>query len=242
VPLLPCAPQEKSVWPAALKAEFRDVEVGFARTRSAWKGLTAIHEIEALFVEHILRAQRFIYAESQYFASRAVADALARRMAQPNPPEVVLINPESAEGWLEQAAMDGARVQLCHAVGENDPGNRFRIFIPYNAAGTPIYVHSKMMIVDDEVVRIGSANMNNRSMGLDSECDVFIDAARPGNDHAVPAIRNLRIALLAEHTGLARETVNAQLDRNPSMIDLIEAAPRKGKYLAPFVLRPLTDA
>jgi phosphatidylserine/phosphatidylglycerophosphate/cardiolipin synthase-like enzyme len=161
---------------------------------------------------------------------------------QPDPPEVVLINPESAEGWLEQTAMDGARVQLCHAIGENDPACRFRIFIPFNAAGTPIYVHSKVMIVDDEVVRIGSANMNNRSMGLDSECDLFIDAARPGNDHAKPAIRQLRIALLSEHTGLLREEVEARLAHNPSMINLIENAPRKGKYAAPFALRPLTDA
>ncbi|MBA4160509.1 MAG: phospholipase [Novosphingobium sp.] len=241
-PLLPCAVQADSPWPQSLKAEFRDVEVGIARTRTAWNGLPELREIEALFVEHILRARRFIYAESQYFASRAVAEAVARRLSQPDPPEIVLINPETSSGWLEQTAMDGARIQLCHAIAEHDPAGRFRIFIPYNAAGTPIYIHSKVMIVDDEVVRIGSANMNNRSMGLDSECDLFIDAARPGNEHAAPAIRNIRITLLAEHVGLTREKVATVLDRNSSMIDLIESAPRKGKYVAPFVLRPLTDA
>lgn len=241
-PLLPCAPHAESAWPRSLKAEFRDVEVGIARTRSAWKAESEVREIEALFVEHILRARRFIYAESQYFASRAVAEAIARRLAMPDPPEIVLINPESAEGWLEQTAMDGARVELCHAIAECDPGRRFRIFVPYNAAGTPIYVHAKAMIVDDEVLRVGSANMNNRSMGLDSECDLFIDAARPGNDHAAPVIRRLRIALLAEHCGMPREAVAEALERNPSMIELIEAAPRQGKRLEPFVLRPLTDA
>ena len=49
------------------------------------------------------------------------------------------------------------------------------------------------MIVDDEIFRIGSANMNNRSMGLDSECDVFVDANRPGNEHARDAIANCGI-------------------------------------------------
>jgi phosphatidylserine/phosphatidylglycerophosphate/cardiolipin synthase-like enzyme len=241
-PMLPCAAQAESPWPASLKAEFRDVEVGIARTRTAWNGLSEVREIEALFVEHILRARRFIYAESQYFASRAVAEAMARRLAMPDPPEIVLINPESSSGWLEQTAMDGARVQLCHAIAESDPADRFRIFVPYNSAGTAIYIHSKMMIVDDEVVRIGSANMNNRSMGLDSECDLFIDAARPGNAHAAAVIRNLRITLLAEHAGLPRQDVEARLDANPSMIALIEAAPQKGKHVKPFVLRPLTDA
>lgn len=241
-PLLPCAPQEDSPWPPALKAEFRDVEVGIARTRTAWAGLDEVREIEALFIEHIRRARHFIYAESQYFASRAVAEAIAEKVAEPDPPEIVLINPEGADGWLEQTAMDGARVRLCRAIAQRDHLHRFRIFIPHNAAGTPIYVHSKMMIVDDEIVRVGSANMNNRSMGLDSECDLFIDAARPGNDHARAPIRQLRITLLAEHTGLDPETVARRLARDASMIDLIENAPRSGKRLDPFVLRPLTDA
>jgi len=240
-PLLPCAAQAESAWPRQLKAEFRDVEVGIARTRSAWGGLPEVREVEALFIAHIARAKRFIYAESQYFASRAVAEAMAQKMAERDPPEVVLINPQSASGWLEQAAMDGARVRLCHAIAAADHAKRFRIYVPFNAAGTPIYVHSKTMIVDDEVVRIGSANMNNRSMGLDTECDLFIDAARPGNDHAAAPIHDLRVALLAEHTGLSREAVAQALARGGSMIALIENAPRKGKYLAPFALRPLTD-
>ena len=241
-PLEPCAPQDASAWPSSLSAEFEDVEVGIARTRAEFRGCEEVREIEALFIEHIARAKRFIYAESQYFASRAIAEALAERLAQPDPPEIVLVNPDTAHGWLEQKAMDGARVQLCHAIGRSDPGNRFRIFLPFNAAGKPIYVHSKVMIVDDEVVRVGSANMNNRSMGLDSECDLFIDAARPGNAHASAPIRRLRIALLAEHTGLTEADVTAKLTDNPSMIDLIMQAPRTGKYLDPFTLRPLTDA
>lgn len=241
-PLLPCAPQAESAWPPMLRAEFRDVEIGIARTRSAWGGLDEVREIEALFLEHIGRAKRFIYAESQYFASRAVAEAIAARVTEPDPPEIVLINPVSADGWLEQAAMDGARVQLFHAIAQGDHAQRFRIYTPVNAAGTAIYVHSKTMIIDDEVVRIGSANLNNRSMGLDSECDLFIDAARPGNDHAAAPIARLRVTLLAEHLGLDKAAVAAALAHNGSMIDLIECAPKDSKRLEPFVLRPLTDA
>ena len=240
--LLPCVRQDERVWPPQLKAEFHDVEIGIARTRSAWGRLDEVREIEALFIEHIRRARRYIYAESQYFASRAVAEAIAEKVAEPDPPEIVLINPATADGWLEQTAMDGARVRLCHAIAQRDHQQRFRIYIPRNAAGTAIYVHAKTMIVDDELVRIGSANMNNRSMGLDSECDLFIDAARPGNDHARDPIRRLRHTLLGEHTGLAPDQVAAELDRHGSMIRLIENAPRHGKRLEPFGLRPLTDA
>ncbi|MDE2595730.1 MAG: phospholipase [Sphingomonadales bacterium] len=239
--MLPCAPQQETAWPPTLVAEFTDVEIGIARTRAAWRDWSEVREIEALYVEHIRRAKRFIYAESQYFASRKVAEAIAQRMAEADPPEVLLINPHSAEGWLEQAAMDGARVQLCHAIGEKDPGNRFRIYVPYASGGTPIYVHAKMMIVDDEIVRIGSANMNNRSMGLDSEADVFIDAARPGNGHIVPAITRLRHALLAEHCGIDAERIPALLEQHGTMAAMIDALAMPGKRLQPFVLRELTD-
>lgn len=237
-----CDPQDESPWPDDLAAEFTDVEVGIARTRAAYNGYEEVREIEALFIEQIARAKHFIYAESQYFASRRIAEAIARRVAEPDPPEIVLINPLTAQGWLEQTAMDSARVRLLHAIAESDHTRRFRVFVPLTSGGMQIYIHSKLMIVDDEIVRVGSANMNNRSMGLDTECDVFIDAARPGNGHIGPAITRLRHSLLAEHCGIAVERLVAALDRHGSMVAAIEALPAQGKRLEPFALRPLTEA
>jgi phosphatidylserine/phosphatidylglycerophosphate/cardiolipin synthase-like enzyme len=101
------------------------------------------------------------------------------------------------------------------------------------------------MIVDDEIIRVGSANLNNRSMGLDTEADVFIDAARPGNGHIVPAITRLRHTLLAEHCGIDVAKVPDLLDRHGSMIAMIDAIAEscgdEVKRLEPFVLRPLTE-
>lgn len=245
-PLEPCWPQDESPWPERLQAEFRDVEVGIARTSAAWRSYPEVNEIEDLFVEQIAASRRFIYAESQYFASRRIAEALAKRLDAPDPPEIVLINPLTADGWLEQTAMDTARVRLLHAVGEHDPGNRFRIFVPLTSGGAAIYVHAKLLIVDDEVVRVGSANMNNRSMGLDSECDVFIDAKRPANAASADAIRaaitGLRHRLLAEHCAITSDEVARLLDEHGSMSAMIDAARQPGKRLVPYALRPLTDA
>lgn len=242
-PLGACRPQEASAWPARLEAEFRDVELGIARTSARWGRYPEVREIEALFVAHVMGARRLIYAESQYFASRRVAEALAARLEQPDPPEVVLINPLSAQGWLEQAAMDGARVRLLHAIAEHDRARRFRVFVPYSGR-KPIYVHAKLMIVDDEILRIGSANLNNRSMGLDSEADIFIDAMRPANDRPEvrAAITALRHRLLAEHCGLDPATVAGLLAEAGSMAGMIDALPRAAKRLEAFDLRPLSDA
>jgi len=241
-PIEPCAPQQESPWPPKLDAEFRDVELGIARTSAKWGDHAEVREVEELFAEQISTSRRLIYAESQYFASRRVAEALADRLSRPDPPEVVLINPLAADGWLEQAAMDGARVRLLRAVGEKDHNKRFRVFVPYTGA-KPIYVHAKIMIVDDEIVRIGSANMNNRSMGLDTEADVFIDARRPANDRPEvrAAITSLRHRLLAEHCGLDDAAIPALLEEHGTMAAMIESLPRAAKRLEPFRLPPLTD-
>ena len=241
-PLLPpCRPHREKLWPERLAAEFHDVEVGIARTRAPWRGAPAIREVEALFLEHIARARRFIYVESQYFTARTIAEALARRLAEPDPPEVVLVTSLTAKGWLQKLAMDPARVRLLQSLAKVDHAGRFHAYAPLTARGRPIYVHAKLMIVDDEVLRVGSANLNNRSQGMDSECDVFLDAARPGNGHIVPAITRLRHRLLAEHCGMSESEVFEGLGAAGSMAALIAARPEIGRRLTPLPLRRLSQ-
>jgi phosphatidylserine/phosphatidylglycerophosphate/cardiolipin synthase-like enzyme len=102
------APQRKTGghWPAETKPEFIDAEVGIARTIPEMPDQEPVHEIEALYVDLIARAQRWIYAESQYFASRKVAEAIAKRLEEAEGPEIVIVHPTTAEGWLEPIAMD----------------------------------------------------------------------------------------------------------------------------------------
>ncbi len=217
----------ESLWPEKLPVQFENVEIGIARTRAKFRECGALREIEALFLRHIAEAKRFIYAESQYFASRAVAEAIASRLHEADPPEIVIVHPAHADGWLEQQAMDHARAELVRTIDEADEHDRFSLWMPY-VGETPIYCHAKMMIVDGEVLRIGSANLNNRSMGLDSECDVFIDARRPANAHAHEGIARLRCSLLAEHLGLEEDAMSDLLDEHGSMRALIEAVGKPG--------------
>lgn len=241
-PMAPCRPQVESPWPHALKAEFEDVEIGIARTRSQYGNNPEVREIEALFIEQIGRARRFIYAENQYFASRKVAEAIALRLAEPDPPEIVLVMPLASHGWLEQSAMDGARIRLFHAVKAKDHAGKFSIWVPYNDGGTPVYVHSKVMIVDDQIFRVGSANLNNRSMGLDSECDVFVDAQRPGNEHCAAIISAIFHRLLGEHCGLPVGDVAERLKFAGSIAAMITQIDQTGRCLRPFLPRELTEA
>ncbi len=222
-PLDEVTPASESLWPDDLAVQFENVEVAISRTRACYRNWKAVHEIEQLFVRHIGRAKRFIYAESQYFASRAIAEAIVKRLAEDDPPEIVIVHPPHADGWLEQQAMDHARAQLVRTIEAADRHGRFSLWMPFTGE-TSIYVHAKICIVDDEILRIGSANMNNRSLGLDSECDVSIDCARPANGHCGPAIRKLRHSLLAEHCDVPEEDVDALVQQAGSLRAFIEKA------------------
>ncbi|AKH41769.1 phosphatidylserine/phosphatidylglycerophosphate/cardiolipin synthase-like enzyme [Altererythrobacter atlanticus] len=221
-PLKPVPEMPGSAWPEELVPQFENVEIGIARTRAQYNGWPEVNEILQLFLQQIARAKRFIYIENQYFASREIAEAISRRLQEDDPPEIVLVHPLSASGWVESQTMDPIRTRLVQAMKDVDSKNRFHIYCPYSG-DVPVYVHAKLMIVDDEIVRIGSANFNNRSMGLDSECDVFIDAKRPANGHCGEVIRNLRYSLLAEHCGLAPAEVGPLLEKAGSMAAMIAA-------------------
>jgi phosphatidylserine/phosphatidylglycerophosphate/cardiolipin synthase-like enzyme len=63
----------------------------------------------------------------------------------------------------------------------------------HDMAYREIYIHSKLMIIDDVFITVGSANMNQRSMTADSE----INIAATGLDYAAP----LRERILKLHSG-----------------------------------------
>ena len=223
-------------WPDMLEPHFRDVRVGMARTRPKMPGCDEVREIEALFVAQIAAAKTSIYAESQYFASRRIAEAIAARLDEADGPEIIIVNPESAQGWLEPIAMDTARARLVTALRRRDRQGRFRLYHPYTAGGEAIYVHAKVMIVDGRTIRIGSANMNNRSMGLDTECDVAIDAGGEG----AAAVRAIRDGLIAEHLDVTPERIAAEIDGRGSIIAAIDALAGNGKTLKPYEVPDLT--
>jgi phosphatidylserine/phosphatidylglycerophosphate/cardiolipin synthase-like enzyme len=216
--------------------DFEDVEVGIARTMPEMDDQEPAHESEALFLEQIAGATRELYIESQYFASRRIAESIARRLDEADGPEIVVINPLTAQGWLEPLAMDTARARLMEALRRRDTHGRLRMYHPYTAGGVPIYVHAKILIADDRVLRLGSSNMNNRSLRLDTECDLTI---APKGEDARACIRAIRDGLIAEHLGLAREAVAAAIDAH-GLIGAIEALRGTGKTLHPYEVPDLS--
>jgi phospholipase D1/2 len=198
---LPAAPPGLDPWPRTLTPDFRDVEVAIARTEPAYNGTPEAREVERLYVDCIGAARHSLYIENQYLTSSAIGDALAARLAEDDGPEIVIVQPRQCEGWLEQTTMGVLRARLLRRLQAIDRRGRLRVYYPVVAGlgDRRLTVHAKLLIADDRLLRVGSANLNNRSMGLDSECDLAIDAHDDAGLRG--RIAAVRARLLAEHLG-----------------------------------------
>lgn len=228
-------PVGERIWPEGLEPTFTDVDVAIARTHPGYDDAKPAREIERLYLDAIASAERAIYCESQYFASRTIAEAIADRLREGDGPEVIIVNPESADGFLEAATMDSARARLLGLLKRADRHDRFRLYTPVTEAGEAIYVHAKILVVDDRLVRVGSSNLNNRSQGFDTECDLAVEAkGQSGQDAAIMRARitAIRNDLLAEHLGTQADAVQRSIDAHGgSLVGGVEALLSDGRSL-----------
>ena len=227
-------PPAPDLWPDATEPDVRDAPIGIARTMPAFRDAPAVQEVLTCALETIAAARAFIYIENQYLTSAAIGAALARRLAEPDGPDIVIVLPREEHGWLEQSSMGVMRARLLRHLRASDRHGRLRLLFPTipSLDDACMNVHSKVMIVDDRTARVGSANLSNRSMGLDTECDLVLDAdldPRLGG-----AIASLRNGLLAEHLDCDKQAVADALASRGSLIAAVDALRGRARTLAPL--------
>jgi phospholipase D1/2 len=227
-------PVDTDPWPPEVVPRLHDVEVGIARTEPAWEDRPGCREIEALHLAAVRSARRTIYVENQYLTAGRVGEALAARLGEPDGPEIVIVGPRHCGGWLEESTMGSLRARMLRRLRDADRHGRLRAFHPVvpGLGETRLQVHAKLMIVDDRLVHVGSANLANRSMGLDSECDLAIEAL--GDPAVARSIIGLRDELLAEHLGTEPARLSAEARARGSWVAALDACNRGPRHLEPL--------
>ncbi|WP_371747436.1 VTT domain-containing protein [Caballeronia sp. Sq4a] len=194
-------------WPPSRAVDIDDVQIALSLTEPAYLGRPAVQQIRTQYLDAIARARRSIYIENQYFTSGSIGAALSDSLAREDGPDLAIVVPRNQSGWLQEVTMGVLRARLHALLKQADRHGRYRLLCPTvpDLGEQIVNVHSKLMIVDDDLLIVGSANLNNRSMVLDSECNVSIDA---GADARIRrAIAKMRDTLLAEHLGCEVEDV-----------------------------------
>jgi len=222
------------LWPSGIDPDLRDVAVAIARTEPAHEGRPEVCEVKNLYLDAIAAARTSIYIENQYLTAAAVGDALEARLREEEGPEVIVVLPRGCSGWLEESTMGVLRARLLRRLRAADRHGRLRVFSPVvrEDEEVPVYVHAKVLVVDDALALVGSANLNNRSMGLDSECVLAVEA--DGGEERRRGIVRLRDRLVAEHLGKAPDEVAQAVAARGSLRAAIDALGGGDRRLAPL--------
>lgn len=207
--------KSSSVWPATHSPQVRNIPSAISRTDPK----EGIFEIEKLYFDAIRSAQEFILIENQYFTHFEIANEICKKLKDPDGPEVILIMPYSFQGVFEKSIYVNGRNKAIRMLKDADNYNRLRVYYPGIPNKDPakfIKVHSKLMIIDNLFLTLGSANLNYRSMLVDSEINLSIETDK--KDKVSDFISQNVAHLLSEHLHIKSE-------------DFIQLYQQKGKLL-----------
>lgn len=236
------------LWPQDVVPDLGDVRVAISRTEPAYEGHAGVHELRQLHLDAIAAARHSLFFENQYFTSGVIANALSARLDEADGPEVMVVSPQTQSGWLEEATMGVLRTRVHRRLKQADRYGHYRMYCPSipGLREQCLNVHSKVFAVDDTLFSVGSANLSSRSMALDTECNLVIEAEGDEAERARirSAIARLRNRLLAEHLDTVPEAVDAALREKNSLHQVVAALRRSERHLRELdpIVSPELDA
>lgn len=196
------------IWPEGLEPHFTDIDVALSLTEPSLNNGPALRQIETLYSRAILQAEHLVFIENQFLTAPVVAEALTRRLQERPELEAVIIAPAVQNTWLETKSMGGGRRLFRAQLEEAGVLDRVTLVAPVTrsaeGATASVMVHSKLMIVDDRFLTVGSANLNRRSMRFDTEANLHLVG---DTEERRAVIAGLRHRLLGEHLGIEPETL-----------------------------------
>lgn len=173
------------------------------------------------YAKALRRARRLVYVEDQYLWSTDVAEVFATALRRDPGLHLVVVVPRfpQQDGRVSLVAATLGHYRALEMV-KDAGGDRVVVLDVENHEGEPVYVHSKVCVVDDVWATVGSDNFNRRSWTHDSELTAAVlDDRRDEREPRDPAglgdgarvfARDLRLRLMREH--LDRETDDGLVD------------------------------
>lgn len=206
-------------------AFFPDAPISISVTDPGLRRTQPTRQIAQLYQDLLLSAKKYVFIETQYLTSHHLVEVLCEVVQSPTGPDIIIILPERLGPWLEKKTMSHLQAQALTEIMKHDDHDRLKIFYPFDRELLPIYkyvtVHSKLMVVDDIFLTLGSANLNNRSMGLDTECNVTIDARQ--DLRLQKAIRQAVTYIIAHYANHQVEYALRKFEHAGSLIPLIHS-------------------
>ncbi|QJR81641.1 phospholipase [Alteromonas pelagimontana] len=205
-------------WPQMFDPWFEKIDCALARTIPFMDEVEPVQEVRHILLDLINEAENVIFIENQFTSRQEIAEALNRRMKACPSLHIIVVSSYEPKGKFECEAFWASRIDFKKILEKDvDPS---RIIMTYSSIedqkGRKAYkrIHSKVMSIDDKYLVIGSSNLSNRSMTLDTEIDTVFFGNTPENSRQIARVRD---DLLAEHTGRELDAVSELMkSENPA--------------------------
>jgi phospholipase D1/2 len=188
-------------WPAIFLPTQKNMACAISRTIPESADVRAVNEVHEMYLDMISRAEKSIYIENQFLTAEDIALALNQQLKKQPKLKVTIVSSYNPKGLFERESMWAGRIEFKKILMKGISRARVQMVSPgiKDDEGKIHYkrIHSKIFCVDDKYLRVASSNLNHRSMGLDTECDVTFAASTPLQRRW---IKDTRDDLIAEHT------------------------------------------
>jgi phosphatidylserine/phosphatidylglycerophosphate/cardiolipin synthase-like enzyme len=169
---------------------------------------TGEQTVRLAYEKAIDSAEHYIYIEDQYLWPCSIIDKL--RDAASRGVKIILVVAHEYDVPFLKPWHNQMRLESLERIAAIRPENLYTYHLEQSQPPhSDIYVHAKVMVVDDRYAAIGSANINNRSSTNDSELHVAIIDANTvqgpmdGTNRTVCIFaKDLRLKLWQEHLGV----------------------------------------
>lgn len=209
-------------WPEAFPPFFHDMTCAIARTLPQMDKNQEAHEVKQMYLDLISQAEDFIYMENQFFTQLEIAEALNRRLKEKPRLRIILVSSYNPQGIFERESMWAGRIDFKKTLEDGIDKNRVRMVCSgiLGPDGKTYYkrIHSKITVVDQDFLCVASSNINQRSMSMDTECDIVLQARNQEQAANIAFVRN---DLLAEHTGRHPHEVADLIEHHASLDTLL---------------------
>lgn len=212
-----------AAWPDGVAPMFRKIPCAIARTIPFMEGVPPVQEVRQMLLQLIGAAEDFIYLENQFASRQEIAEALNARLKACKQLRVLIISTYRPKSTVECEAYWASRIDFKSILEEGVEKSRVKML--YSSAHDEEgnfghkRIHSKVTVIDNKYLGVGSANLSNRSMALDTECDLVFAADNEVQERQIQHVRN---DLIGEHSGRSAENVGKLLAGKKSLEKLLK--------------------
>ncbi|GAC16246.1 VTT domain-containing protein [Aliiglaciecola lipolytica] len=220
--------QLPNCWPQSVKPLLENIDCAVSQTIPFMDDVEPVQEVRKMLLALIEQAEEFIYIENQFANRGEIAEALNRRLKACPKLRVLIVSSYQPKGTMETEAYWAGRIDFKRIL-ENGIEDE-RVLVAYSGSTNKEgvegqkRVHAKVMVIDDAYFVIGSSNLSNRSMSLDTECDLTFVASTEKHREQIAWFRN---DLISEHAGWSVEDVQSFIDGENTFKQLTQC---KEKY------------